>query len=334
MRREAHADSHFVFAVRTTGVYCRPSCRSRQALRQNVSFFDSPADAERAGFRPCRRCRPGETSSPQTVLIEKLCRLIDGTPEPPTLHMLAREAGVSPFHLQRLFKKVLGVTPKEYSAARRAERLRQELPARADVTDAMYRAGYNSSGRFYANAPAELGMTPSAYGSGGAGVTIHFAIGTCSLGNVLVAATCKGICCILLGDDSATLERDLRRRFFRASIRPADKAFNACIRKVVALVETPALGLNLPLDIRGTAFQQRVWKALRGIACGKRVSYTELAAKVGAPKAVRAVASACAANVIAVAIPCHRVVRSDGSLSGYRWGVERKRELLKRERFN
>jgi AraC family transcriptional regulator of adaptative response/methylated-DNA-[protein]-cysteine methyltransferase len=333
VRREAVADGAFFYAVSTTGVYCRPSCGSRRAKPENVQFFATGAAAERAGFRPCKRCRPDQPSPgrQQAAKIAAICRWI-ATAEPvPSLAELAARAGMSPYHFHRVFKAVTGVTPRAYAAAHRARRVRNELGRAGTVTDAIYGAGYGSNGRFYETADAMLGMTPSAYRAGGANTEIRFAVGECSLGSILVAQSGRGICAILLGDDAEVLTRDLQDRFPRAHLIGGDKAYEKLVARVVGFVETPAIGLNLPLDVRGTAFQQRVWQALRKIPAGKTASYADIAKRIGSPKSVRAVASACAANALAVAIPCHRVVRSDGGLSGYRWGIERKRALLKRE---
>ena len=333
-RRDHTADGSFLYAVQTTGVYCRPSCAARLARRENVSFHPDCDAAERAGFRPCKRCRPNEASQSerQAALARAACAAIDSADDPPSLAVLAQAAGLSPYHFHRVFKAATGVTPKAYAALRRAERLRRGLGDGASVTSALYDAGFGAASRCYADAPSRLGMTPGAYRAGGAGASIRFAVGQCSLGSVLVAATDKGVCAITLGDDPTALLRDLQDRFPRAELVGADPAFEATVARVVGCVEAPALGLDLPLDIRGTAFQQRVWQVLRAIPPGRTASYAEIAAALGAPGAVRAVAGACAANALAVAIPCHRVVRSDGALSGYRWGVERKAALLARER--
>lgn len=333
-RRDPAADGHFLFSVATTGVYCRPSCAARPARRENVAFHADPAAAEAAGFRACKRCRPDGPSPAQqrAAAIAKACRLIDDAEELPDLDTLAAAAGMSRFHFHRVFKGVTGVTPKDYATAKRSERVQDALAAGAGITEAIYEAGYNANSRFYAEAPARLGMRPSAYRDGGRGAAVRFAVGRCSLGDILVAATDKGVCAILLGDDPDALVRDLQDRFPNAELIGADASFEATVAQVVGLVDAPTHGVELPLDIRGTAFQQQVWDALRRIPPGRTVSYAELAAAVGRPSAVRAVAQACASNALAVAIPCHRVVRSDGSLSGYRWGVERKRELLARER--
>ncbi|HEX4114001.1 MAG TPA: bifunctional DNA-binding transcriptional regulator/O6-methylguanine-DNA methyltransferase Ada [Stellaceae bacterium] len=330
--RDRRADGVFYYSVATTGVYCRPACAARLALRQNVAFHDSCAAAERAGFRPCKRCRPNEVADAgHAVAVAAACRAIEQDEEMPSLDALAAQAGLSRFHFHRLFKRATGVTPRQYAAAHRGRRLRDELPKSASVTAAMYDAGFNSSGRFYAASAQLLGMQPSAYAQGGRGASIRFAVGETSLGAILVAATDKGVCAITLGEEPERLVRTLQDRFPNAVLVGGDGAFEALVAKAVGLVEAPGLGTDLPLDVRGTAFQQRVWQALRAIPAGTTASYAEVARRVGKPKAVRAVAQACAANPVAVAIPCHRVVRTDGDLSGYRWGVERKRELLRRE---
>ena len=330
-RRDSAYDGVFYYSVRTTGVFCRPSCAARTALRKHVAFHASCADAAAAGFRPCLRCRPDlpPLAARQAAAVAKACALIDASDDTLDLDTLAAAVGISKFHFHRLFKAQAGITPKAYAAARRAARVTQQLDSGASVTDAIYAAGFQSSGRFYAG--TRLGMTPTRYRQGGAGETIRFAIGQCSLGAILVAATDQGICAILVGDDPDALARDLQDRFPRARLEGADADFDRTVATVVGFVEAPNLGLALPLDVRGTAFQQRVWEALRAIPAGVTVSYAELAARVGMPSGARAVAGACAANPVAVAIPCHRVVRNDGALSGYRWGVERKRILLSRE---
>jgi AraC family transcriptional regulator of adaptative response/methylated-DNA-[protein]-cysteine methyltransferase len=332
-RRDAAADGAFFYSVRTTGVYCRPSCASRLARRDNVRFHSTREDAERAGFRPCKRCRPDSASpaAERGALVARACRLLDDAAEAPDLTTLAAAVGLSPHHFHRLFKAETGVTPKAYASARRAERVREELPGAGSVTRAIYASGFNSSGRFYAGARALLGMKPGEFLRGGEGLVIQFALGSCSLGRVLVGATGEGVCAISLGDDSQTLQDELAARFPRATLSPAEHDFEDVVARVTALIDEPRRGLELPLDVRGTAFQHRVWQALRAIPPGKTASYTELARAIGAPEAVRAVANACAANAHAVAIPCHRAVRSDGSLSGYRWGEQRKRALLERE---
>ena len=333
-RRDRTAAGTFVYSVRTTGVYCRPGCAARLPRRENVAFHDSCAEAERAGFRPCKRCRPNEPAlaDQHSAVVARACRMIEEAEEVPSLAALAQAAGLSRFHFHRLFKAVTGVTPKAYAAAHRGKRVRAELTQSGTVTEAIYGAGFNSNGRFYAAAPDLLGMTPTQFRAGGSGNVIRFAVGQCSLGAILVAATEKGVCAIELGDDPEALVRDLQDIFPKARLVGGDAAFERLVAKVVGFVEEPAQGLELPLDIRGTAFQQRVWKALRAIPAGSTATYSEIAKRIGRPKAVRAVAHACASNAIALAIPCHRVVRTDGSLAGYRWGVARKRALLSREK--
>jgi len=331
--RDASADGSFFYSVASTGVYCRPSCAARTPRPENVEFHADTAAAERAGFRPCKRCRPTQPplASERAQTVAELCRFIDGSPTAPTLSELAKRSGASPYHLHRIFKAVTGVTPRQYVAARRAERVRRELEDGESVTSAIYGAGFNSNGRFYATANEVLGMTATSYKNAGKNRVIHFAVGQCSLGAILVAASERGVCAILMGDDPAALVRDLQDRFAEAELIGGDAAFEALVANVVGFVEAPALGLELPLDLRGSVFQQRVWRALTQIPAGATASYTEIARSIGAPSSARAVAQACAQNPLAVAIPCHRVVRSDGALSGYRWGIERKRALLERE---
>jgi len=335
--RDSAADGAFYYSVRTTGVYCRPTCPARRARRANVSFHASTQAAQQAGFRPCKRCKPNEAplAERQQDAVTRACRLIEDADESVSLTTLADAVGMSPYHFHRVFKMFTGVTPKAYAAAQRARRVRDKLAQTDTVTEAIYAAGFNSNGRFYATATEQLGMTPTAFRAGGTGTTIRFAVGECSLGSVLVAASDKGVCAIFLGDDPDALARELQDRFPKSHLTAGDSAFDQWVAQVVGVVERPTLGLDLPLDIRGTAFQMRVWEALRQIPPGSTASYAEIAERIGMPKAVRAVGRACGANPIAIAIPCHRVVRTDESLSGYRWGVERKKELLKRERvFN
>ncbi len=331
--RDASADGTFFYSVKTTGVYCRPSCAARPARPENVAFHETAADAERAGFRACKRCKPKQPplADRQAQQVASLCRLIEASDETPTLETLAAHAGLSPFHTHRVFKAVTGVTPRAYAAARRAERMRSELRRGTTVTEAIYDAGYGSSARFYEKANKRLGMTPTKYRAGGEKEAVRFAIGACSLGAILVAATPKGVCAITLGDDPEALVHELEHRFPNAELVGADPAFERLVATAVGLVEHPTRGAKLPLDIRGTAFQERVWRALSAIPAGRTASYAEIARAIGSPRAVRAVAGACAANPLAVAIPCHRVVRTDGDVSGYRWGVDRKRKLLARE---
>jgi AraC family transcriptional regulator of adaptative response/methylated-DNA-[protein]-cysteine methyltransferase len=333
LAKDATADGSFVYAVRTTGVFCRPSCPSRTAKPGNVRFYASAAEAEAAGFRPCRRCNPKGHSLAETnaAVVAEACRLIEAAEELPKLDDLAAEVGMSPFHFHRQFKAITGLTPKAYGAAHRARKVRDELTEGTSVTHAIYGAGFNSNSRFYETSNAVLGMTPTAFRAGGKGAEIRFAVGECSLGSILVARSAKGICAITLGDDPDALARDLQDRFPKATLIGGDADFEALVARVVGFVEAPRIGLDLPLDVQGTAFQQRVWQALREIPAGETASYAEVARRIGEPKAVRAVAQACGANRIAVAIPCHRVVRMDGALSGYRWGVERKRALLDKE---
>jgi AraC family transcriptional regulator, regulatory protein of adaptative response / methylated-DNA-[protein]-cysteine methyltransferase len=332
-RRDPAFDGKFLFAVRTTGIYCRPSCASRPAKRENVSFFETAAYAEKAGYRACKRCRPDKLGAPDPQLeaVKRACERIEQAEEAPKLAELAVSVGLSPYHFHRVFKAITGVTPKAYAAQTRAGRAADGLRTAETVTDAIYDAGFNSSSRFYESTDARLGMTPGAVRRGGAGARIRFAVGQASLGAVLVAATDKGVCAILLGDDPEALVRDLQDRFPRAELEGGDADFERMVAQVVGLVEAPGQRLDLPLDIRGTAFQQKVWAALSAIPPGKTATYAEVARAIGQPKAVRAVAQACGANPLAIAIPCHRVVRSDGDLSGYRWGVERKRKLIDRE---
>ncbi|HVF13584.1 MAG TPA: bifunctional DNA-binding transcriptional regulator/O6-methylguanine-DNA methyltransferase Ada [Acidimicrobiales bacterium] len=333
----ARDDADFYYSVRTTGVYCRPSCAARRPRRENVAFHAPTDAAERAGFRPCRRCRPDESPAAdrRAAAVAAACRAIEAARQAsPSVDDLAVAAGMSRSHFHRAFKEVTGLTPKAYATAVRNRRVQAGLAAgstTATVTEAIYDAGFNSNGRFYATSSATLGMTPTAYRAGGAGTTIRFAVGECSLGSVLVAASDTGVCAIFLGDDPDALVHALEDRFPTASLAGGAPDFERWTSAVVALVDDPRIGLDLPLDVRGTAFQQRVWQALRAIPVGTTQSYSEIAAAMGIPTAARAVAAACAANKIAVAIPCHRVVRRDGSLSGYRWGVDRKRLLLERE---
>ena len=331
--RDKTADGHLWYSVYTTGVYCRPSCPSRTANPKNVQLHDTLESAKATGFRPCKRCNPDGPSieAENAALVAKACRIIEESEEEASLEMLADAVGRSPSYFHRVFKAATGVTPKDYAAAHRAAKVRQGLASGSSVTEAIYAAGFNSSGRFYEKSTDMLGMTPSQYRTGGANEEIKFAVGQTSLGAILVASSKKGVAAILLGDDPDKLVRNLQDRFARADLVGADRDYEALVARVVGFVEAPRIGLDLPLDIRGTAFQRRVWQALQEIPVGATVPYAEIARRIGAPTAVRAVAGACAANNLAVAIPCHRVVRSDGSLSGYAWGVERKRVLLDRE---
>lgn len=331
--RDPQADGCFVYAVRTTGVYCHPSCPSRGALRRNVEFFDTTDLAAKAGYRACKRCGPDARSPAKAHrdAVTLACRLIDDAETPPRLNDLAAQVGMSPHHFHRIFKQATGVTPKAYATARRTSRMKAQLHAGSDVTTALYDAGYNASSRFYEDAKSRLGMTPASFGKGGAGATIHFAVGETSLGCVLVAATPHGVCAIELGDDPDELVKSLQDRFHKAELVGADKGFEKLVAQICGHVETPTTALTLPLDVLGTAFQHKVWAALQAIPTGQTASYADIARAIGEPKSARAIARACASNPVAMAIPCHRVVRTDGALSGYRWGVERKRSLLDRE---
>lgn len=326
----------FVYSVASSGIYCRPGCAARLPRPENVRFHAMAAAAEAAGFRPCKRCKPDGPSSQSRLasVVAAACRAMEADDVDCSLRALAGRAGFSPSYFHHAFRRIVGVTPKAYATELRARRMRHEVARGETVTDAIYAAGFSSSGRFYENATEVLGMTPTNYRAGGVDATIRFTVGQCALGAILVATSDKGICAITLGDDADALCRDLQSRFPHAELIGADPDLDAVVAKVVAFVEQPAIGLGLPLDIRGTAFQRRVWEALQAIPAGEVASYADVAASIGAPNAVRAVAGACAANHLAVAIPCHRVVRADGSLSGYRWGVARKRELLRRESLN
>ncbi|MPY86971.1 MAG: bifunctional DNA-binding transcriptional regulator/O6-methylguanine-DNA methyltransferase Ada [Luteitalea sp.] len=333
VRRDWQADERFYYSVQTTGIYCRPSCAARRPKCEHVRFHATAEEAERAGFRPCRRCRPNGASlaTQHAAAVAKACQVIETAADMPRLEALAESVGMSRFHFHRVFKALTGVTPRAYGAAHRAERVRTTLSQSETVTTAIYDAGFNSSSQFYSASSAALGMTPTRFRSGGHGATIRFAVAECSLGSILVAATDKGVCAIMFGDDPDALLRDLQDRFSNAELIGADSDFEQLVAKVVGFVEAPADGLDLPLDVRGTVFQHRVWRALREIPAGTTATYSDIAERIGAPNAVRAVGQACASNAIAVAIPCHRVVRNDGTLSGYRWGLERKRRLLERE---
>ncbi|MEH6799558.1 MAG: bifunctional DNA-binding transcriptional regulator/O6-methylguanine-DNA methyltransferase Ada [Halopseudomonas sabulinigri] len=331
--RDAAADGQFIYAVLSTGVYCRPSCASRPARRENLRFFDSPEAAEQAGYRACLRCRPQDASA-QTqhqLRVAELCRLIEQAEHSPSLHELAAHANLSPHHLHRVFKQATGLTPKAYANAVRQRRLADSLNTTHSITDAAFAAGFASGSRFYASADSLLGMTPSQYRAGGSSQQIKYRLAPCSLGLVLAAFSRKGICAILLGDQADDLTADLLNRFPAAECLLAQDELGNVFQQVVSLIEEPTRALDLPLDIRGTVFQRQVWQALQQIPPGETASYSDIAARIGSPRAVRAVASACAANPLALVVPCHRVLRRDGALSGYRWGLERKQTLLDRE---
>jgi len=329
--RDKGADGEFVFAVKTTGVYCRPGCPARTPQEGNVVFFDSPQEAAEAGFRACRRCGT-EVAERRADAVDAACRAIEAAEAAPDLRTLARAAGMSAGHFQRVFKERTGLTPKAYAMERRAERARRELGRSGSVTEAIYEAGFQANSRFYEQAGRMLGMRPKDFRRGGVGETIRFAVGECSLGPILVAASGRGICAILLGDDPAKLVEELAGRFPKAELRGGEDDFEKLVARVVGMVEAHQVDDGLPLDVRGTVFQRRVWQALRQIPAGETMTYTEIAEKLGKPRAVRAVAGACAANPLAVVIPCHRVVRIGGGLAGYRWGIERKRKLLGKEK--
>jgi AraC family transcriptional regulator of adaptative response/methylated-DNA-[protein]-cysteine methyltransferase len=333
VRRDPQADGEFVYAVRTTGVYCRPSCPSRAAKRQNVEFFDTGVLAAAAGYRPCKRCRPDELSQQQrrNELVIQACQAIEHSQMALPLAQLAQQAGMSPYHFHRIFKAATGLTPKAFHKAVQARRVAASLQSANSVTETLYDAGFSSAGRFYTDAPAMLGMSPGSYRRGGAGEHIRHAVEPCALGWVIVAATRKGVCTIEFGDDAQKLTDRLQARFPKAQFEPADAEFRRWIARVLSYIEQPQAVLELPLDIQGTVFQRRVWQALQAIPAGETASYAEIAGRIGQPGAARAVGRACAGNPVAVAIPCHRAVRADGELSGYRWGIARKAELLRRE---
>ncbi|MGH7109609.1 MAG: bifunctional DNA-binding transcriptional regulator/O6-methylguanine-DNA methyltransferase Ada [Stellaceae bacterium] len=332
--RDSSADGRFVYGVATTGVFCRPGCASRSPRRENVRFFADAEAAEAAGFRPCKRCRPSEASAAARHLaaVERACALLRDSETVPSLDRLAAAAGLSRYHFHRVFKQITGTTPRDYARAQRIGRFGEALAAGESVAAAVYAAGFGSSSRAYEAAPSALGMTPGRRRQGGEGETIRFVTLETPLGWALVAATHRGICMTALADDRDSLLAHLRTRFPAASLCAEDAVLRAWAERIVRFITRPEADLDLPLDIRGTAFEARVWRALRKIPLGQTASYAEIAAAIGAPKAVRAVARACAANRLALLVPCHRVVRSDGDLAGYRWGVERKRALLARER--
>ncbi|MEW7314124.1 bifunctional DNA-binding transcriptional regulator/O6-methylguanine-DNA methyltransferase Ada [Buttiauxella gaviniae] len=331
--RDSRADGQFIFAVKTTGICCRPSCSARHPLRKNVLFFKTLAAAIDAGFRPCKRCQPDKLVPEQQRIdrITQACRLIESSSEPIVLARLAAQVAMSPFHFHRLFKQVTGLTPHAWQKALRAKRLREQLTQGDLVTRAIFDAGYQSGSNFYQQANEVLGMTAKQYRQGGERTVIQFVTGSCWLGEFLVARSERGICAILLGNDAQELGHELETLFPHSSLMTGDEQFAQSVAQVVSFLEHPCEHFSLPLDIQGTAFQQQVWQALRDIPAGQTASYSDIAQRIGKPQAVRAVAGACAANKLAVIIPCHRVVRNDGAISGYRWGVERKRQLLEIE---
>lgn len=332
LARDARADARFVYAVKSTGVFCRPSCPSRKPRRENVEFFDSPAQAQQAGYRACRRCTPLERDR-QTQKVEAACRYIDQNLDITlSLTAISRHVAISPFHFQRLFKRILGISPREYQQARRAGKFRQALLGEGSVTDAIYEAGYSSSSRAYGSIPAQLGMTPSAFRRGGKGIEIRCTVVTTELGKLLVATTDRGVCAVRFGESESALLRELKHDFEAAEIHRDDQGLAQVASQIKQLLSGSKAPLNVPLDLQGTAFQQMVWKELRRIPAGETRSYTEVAKTIGRPKAVRAVANACASNPVALVVPCHRVVQKNGSLAGYRWGVKRKAALLESER--
>lgn len=336
VERNKAADGYFVYGVKTSLIYNHPSAAGRLPNRNNIEFFDNEQQAIAKGYRHSKRLR-NETSQLKQFYKEKIedaCRYIEQHSQSLTLSELAEHVGISRYHFHRLFKLQTGLTPKAYASAFRHKKLQNQLKEQNRITDAIYDAGYQSNSRFYASSSQRLGMTPSTWKAGGDGSKIYFALAVCSLGTVLVAKSPIGVCAILLGDDPEQLLNDLQDKFPKAEFIGGNDEFEQLIAKVVGFIEAPEIGLDLPLDIRGTAFQQRVWQALRDIPTGKTLSYSEVAEKIGQPKAVRAVASACAANMLAVAIPCHRVVRNNGDLSGYRWGIDRKQALLLKESEN
>lgn len=332
LARDRASDGAFVYAVRSTGIFCRPSCASRRPLRVHVRFFADPKEARRSGFRPCRRCRPEVASDPRRTLVARICKtLAQSTESIPTLAQLAETFKMSPFHLQRVFKAAAGVSPRAYAATLRLSRLKASLKNGEPVTGALYEAGFGSSSRLYEMAPAALGMTPASYARGGRGTAISYTIGTCPLGRILVAATARGIAMVSLGDSDAELEGALRGEFPHALIARDDASLKSWLASVLRSLESGEPDANLPLDVRATAFERRVWQALRAIPKGETRSYGEIATAIGKPTAARAVGHACGRNPVALVVPCHRAVGAGGKLTGYRWGVARKRRLLARE---
>lgn len=332
LHRDPHFDQHFVYAVRSTGIYCRPSCPSRRPRREQVTFFAAPRQAEQAGFRACHRCHPERNGTAAQDVVARLCRYLDGHAQRRvTLGELSRISGYSAFHLQRMFKKVLGISPREYAAGQRLHGLKSRLREGYNVTAATYEAGYGSSSRIYEAANRRLGMTPATYSRGGAGMQIRYTTAACPLGRVLVAASERGVCAVQFGDSDRELELGLRSEFPNAEVKAAGTELRGWVQEIVKAVAGRQPHPGVPLDLRCTAFQRQVWEALLRIPCGSTRSYRQIATDIGRPQAARAVARACATNPVAVLIPCHRVVRKGGEMGGYRWGVERKRKLLQGE---
>lgn len=334
VQRNIRPNDVFFYGVLTTGVYCRPVCSSRLPNRKNVRFFSACEEAEKAGFRPCKRCRPNDKDrqDSQTLAVLNACRIIEEADNPLNLEEIAEKAGFNAYYFHRIFKRIVGVTPKQYAMEVRLKKTRACLQSGQTVTEAIYNSGFESSSRFYEKSTAALGMSPSAYKNGAPDIQIQHAVVQSYIGWVLVAMTEKGICSVTLGDSPEKLKEDLYQSFPKAKFKNPDQNFETVLEKVLALISAPhSRSVELPLDIRGTAFQRRVWDALQEIAPGSTASYAEIATCIGEPSAARAVARACAANPVALVIPCHRVIRSNGKLSGYRWGVERKRNLLERE---
>ena len=336
LRRDSGLDGAFVYGVRSTGVFCRPSCPSRRPRREQVRFFPIPEAAEQAGFRSCLRCKPvdADVRDPHLELVQRVCRRIEREPEDdtaPSLAELSEAVGLSPYHLQRVFKRVMGISPRQYAEACRVRRLKESLRGGETVTNALYDSGYNSSSVLYGKAGDQLGMTPATYRKGGTSTQISYTIAQSPLGRLLVAATERGVCAVRMGDDDAQLEATLREEYHAADVQRDDTVLGEWVEAILAHLAGRQPHLDLPIDVRATAFQWRVWEALRAIPYGSTRSYLQVATAIGQPSAVRAVARACATNPVALVVPCHRVIKEDGGLGGYRWGMERKQALLEAE---